>query len=218
MHSLLGTPAEEGGGGKVKLVEAGAYDGLDCSLMAHPGNSGYAAWGRTLASWRGNVTWTGGMHSLYIFKPRAPCSPLHLISCLPCCRSPLGRPQCPRWLCFRLHYGRSVPSAAAALGQDPPRRHSRCCRGQHHSRLCRERLGCARQPEVRDSLSLARPYPLTSPRPRRDAVLNQVISIIEASASATNTSVEIVQFQDYWDQHPQLPARRDLLPAPDAVL
>lgn len=57
--SLLGTPAEEGGGGKVKLLEAGAYDGLDCSLMAHPGNSGYAAWGRTLASWRANVSWTG---------------------------------------------------------------------------------------------------------------------------------------------------------------
>ncbi|KAM0330749.1 hypothetical protein ACHAQA_003702 [Verticillium albo-atrum] len=75
---LLGTPAEEGGGGKVKLIDAGAYDGLDCSLMAHPGNSG----------------------------------------------------------------------------------------------------------------------------PRRDAVLNQVVSIIEASALATNTSVEIVQFQDYWDQHP----------------
>ncbi|KAF6832528.1 hypothetical protein CMUS01_06894 [Colletotrichum musicola] len=56
---LLGTPAEEGGGGKVKLLEAGAYDGLDCSLMAHPGNSDYAAWGRTLASWRGNVSWTG---------------------------------------------------------------------------------------------------------------------------------------------------------------
>uniref|UniRef100_L2FSX0 Peptidase M20 domain-containing protein 2 n=1 Tax=Colletotrichum fructicola (strain Nara gc5) TaxID=1213859 RepID=L2FSX0_COLFN len=56
---LLGTPAEEGGGGKVKMLEAGAYDGLDCSLMAHPGNSDYAAWGRTLASWRGNVSWTG---------------------------------------------------------------------------------------------------------------------------------------------------------------
>ncbi|KAJ0159504.1 Peptidase M20 domain-containing protein 2, partial [Colletotrichum tanaceti] len=56
---LLGTPAEEGGGGKVKMLEAGAYDGLDCSLMAHPGNDNYAAWGRTLASWRGNVSWTG---------------------------------------------------------------------------------------------------------------------------------------------------------------
>jgi metal-dependent amidase/aminoacylase/carboxypeptidase family protein len=31
---LLGTPAEESGGGKVKLIEAGAYEGIDASLMA----------------------------------------------------------------------------------------------------------------------------------------------------------------------------------------
>ncbi|CAG7969347.1 unnamed protein product [Penicillium salamii] len=34
---LLGTPAEENGGGKAKLIEAGAYKGVDISLMAHPG-------------------------------------------------------------------------------------------------------------------------------------------------------------------------------------
>ncbi|KAH8598633.1 hypothetical protein B0O99DRAFT_684022 [Bisporella sp. PMI_857] len=56
---LLGTPAEEGLGGKVKLLEAGAYDGLDCSLMAHPGNANYGSYGKTLASWRANVTWKG---------------------------------------------------------------------------------------------------------------------------------------------------------------
>jgi len=33
---LLGTPAEEGGGGKIKLIDAGAYEGVDASLMAHP--------------------------------------------------------------------------------------------------------------------------------------------------------------------------------------
>ncbi|KPM45167.1 hypothetical protein AK830_g1342 [Neonectria ditissima] len=33
---LLGTPAEEGGGGKVRLIEAGAYQGVDACLMAHP--------------------------------------------------------------------------------------------------------------------------------------------------------------------------------------
>ncbi len=33
---LLGTPAEEGGGGKVKLLEAGAFDGLDAAMMFHP--------------------------------------------------------------------------------------------------------------------------------------------------------------------------------------
>jgi amidohydrolase len=33
---LLGTPAEEGGGGKIKLIEAGAFDGLDAAIMFHP--------------------------------------------------------------------------------------------------------------------------------------------------------------------------------------
>ncbi|PPQ81021.1 hypothetical protein CVT26_002902 [Gymnopilus dilepis] len=33
---LLGTPAEEGGAGKVKLLEAGAYKGMDICLMCHP--------------------------------------------------------------------------------------------------------------------------------------------------------------------------------------
>jgi len=31
---LLGTPAEESGGGKVDLLKAGAYKGVDVSLMA----------------------------------------------------------------------------------------------------------------------------------------------------------------------------------------
>lgn len=33
---LLGTPAEEGGGGKIRLIRAGAYNGVDACLMAHP--------------------------------------------------------------------------------------------------------------------------------------------------------------------------------------
>ncbi|MFE5301424.1 amidohydrolase [Streptomyces sp. NPDC056632] len=33
----VGTPAEERGGGKVTLVEAGAFDGVDAALMFHPG-------------------------------------------------------------------------------------------------------------------------------------------------------------------------------------
>jgi amidohydrolase len=33
---LLGTPAEEGGGGKVRLIKAGAYEGVDACLMGHP--------------------------------------------------------------------------------------------------------------------------------------------------------------------------------------
>ena len=33
---LLGTPAEEGGGGKIRLIRAGAYRGVDACLMGHP--------------------------------------------------------------------------------------------------------------------------------------------------------------------------------------
>jgi len=33
---LLGTPAEEGGSGKVALLEKGAYKGMDVCLMCHP--------------------------------------------------------------------------------------------------------------------------------------------------------------------------------------
>jgi amidohydrolase len=32
----LGTPAEEGGGGKIKLITAGAYKDVDACLMSHP--------------------------------------------------------------------------------------------------------------------------------------------------------------------------------------
>lgn len=39
---LLGTPAEEGGGGKVQLLNAGAYDGVNACLMVHPGPSSMA--------------------------------------------------------------------------------------------------------------------------------------------------------------------------------
>jgi len=33
---LLGTPGEEGGGGKIKLIAAGAFTGLDAAMMFHP--------------------------------------------------------------------------------------------------------------------------------------------------------------------------------------
>jgi amidohydrolase len=35
---LVGTPAEEGGGGKAKLAAAGVFEGVDFSLMFHPGH------------------------------------------------------------------------------------------------------------------------------------------------------------------------------------
>ncbi|MGH8013136.1 MAG: M20/M25/M40 family metallo-hydrolase, partial [Candidatus Binataceae bacterium] len=33
---VMGTPAEEGGGGKIMLLEAGAFEGVDAAMMAHP--------------------------------------------------------------------------------------------------------------------------------------------------------------------------------------
>jgi amidohydrolase len=32
---VIGTPAEEGGGGKVKLLRAGTFEGVDCAMMIH---------------------------------------------------------------------------------------------------------------------------------------------------------------------------------------
>ena len=42
---LIGTPAEEGGGGKIVMAREGAFDGLDCAMMVHPAD-------RTLPSYR----------------------------------------------------------------------------------------------------------------------------------------------------------------------
>ena len=36
---ILGTPAEEGGGGKQKLIDAGAFDGVLAAMMVHPASS-----------------------------------------------------------------------------------------------------------------------------------------------------------------------------------
>jgi len=33
---VLGTPAEEGGGGKILMLDGGAFDGLDVAMMVHP--------------------------------------------------------------------------------------------------------------------------------------------------------------------------------------
>ncbi|XP_054711574.1 xaa-Arg dipeptidase-like isoform X2 [Uloborus diversus] len=33
---VFGTPAEEGGGGKIRLIELGAFEGVDAAMMVHP--------------------------------------------------------------------------------------------------------------------------------------------------------------------------------------
>lgn len=40
---VLGTPAEEGGGGKVLMLERGAFEGVDAAMMVHPA-PGHSAW------------------------------------------------------------------------------------------------------------------------------------------------------------------------------
>jgi amidohydrolase len=39
---VLGTPAEEGGGGKILMAERGAFDGIDAAMMVHPAGSDLA--------------------------------------------------------------------------------------------------------------------------------------------------------------------------------
>jgi metal-dependent amidase/aminoacylase/carboxypeptidase family protein len=58
---LFGTPAEEGGGGKIKLLDAGAYSDnkVDVSIMSHPGEVGDAALVRTAAYTRFKVEYFG---------------------------------------------------------------------------------------------------------------------------------------------------------------
>jgi amidohydrolase len=36
MVTVMGTPAEEGGGGKVKLINSGAFESIDLAMMVHP--------------------------------------------------------------------------------------------------------------------------------------------------------------------------------------
>ena len=43
---VLGTPAEEGGGGKVLMADEGAFDGVDAAMMVHPAGADLARDGR----------------------------------------------------------------------------------------------------------------------------------------------------------------------------
>lgn len=45
---VLGSPAEEGGGGKIVLIERGAFEGVDAAMMLHP-SPGSSAWGNLIA-------------------------------------------------------------------------------------------------------------------------------------------------------------------------
>jgi amidohydrolase len=45
---VLGSPAEEGGGGKILMIERGAFEGIDAAMMLHPSPSS-SAWGNLIA-------------------------------------------------------------------------------------------------------------------------------------------------------------------------
>jgi amidohydrolase len=55
---VVGTPAEEGGGGKALLLRAGAFEGIDAALMIHPYHLNQASMA-TLASTKWQVSFTG---------------------------------------------------------------------------------------------------------------------------------------------------------------
>ncbi len=56
--AIVGTPAEEGGGGKCFLLERGAFDGISAAMMVHPANHELASMS-TIAVEQLEVTYTG---------------------------------------------------------------------------------------------------------------------------------------------------------------
>ena len=66
---LIGTPAEEGGGGKVLLLEQGVFEGVDAALMVHPGPVDLEFM-PTLATTRISVTYEGAAAHASAFPER----------------------------------------------------------------------------------------------------------------------------------------------------
>ena len=56
--SIIGSPAEEGGGGKCFLLERGAFDGISAAMMVHPANHELTCMS-TIAVEQLGVTYTG---------------------------------------------------------------------------------------------------------------------------------------------------------------
>lgn len=56
---VYGTPAEEGGGGKIYMVRAGLFDGVDVALDWHPGSQNDAGPGTSLANISGKFRFRG---------------------------------------------------------------------------------------------------------------------------------------------------------------
>ncbi|MFN7921956.1 MAG: amidohydrolase [Bryobacteraceae bacterium] len=56
---FYGTPAEEGGGGKIYMVRAGVFEGTDVVLTWHPGSTNHASLDSTLANMNAKVRFRG---------------------------------------------------------------------------------------------------------------------------------------------------------------
>ncbi len=57
--SLIGSPAEEGGGGKIKLLERGAFKDVDASMMVHPTSGTTRIAGRCTATYNLEIEYIG---------------------------------------------------------------------------------------------------------------------------------------------------------------
>jgi amidohydrolase len=56
---VMGSPAEEGGGGKIAMIDEGAFDGIDLAMMLHPGNRTDTARSSSLANRRLDIDFYG---------------------------------------------------------------------------------------------------------------------------------------------------------------
>ncbi|PRD28026.1 UNVERIFIED_CONTAM: Pm20d2 [Trichonephila clavipes] len=65
---VMGTPAEEGGGGKIRLLELGAFEDIDAAMMVHPTKYTHL-YPNTLCNTRYSVTFKGKeSHALMSWK------------------------------------------------------------------------------------------------------------------------------------------------------
>ncbi len=53
---VLGSPAEEGGGGKILMIEAGAFEDIDAAMMLHPTGGRPEVEGVVLTNWQAQAT------------------------------------------------------------------------------------------------------------------------------------------------------------------
>ena len=71
---VLGTPAEEGGGGKIELARRGAFDGVDAAMMVHPADADLA-WMDCIAIQQLEVSYDGEAAARRGRSPRGPQRP-----------------------------------------------------------------------------------------------------------------------------------------------